>query len=110
VLLVALAVVVSMALLMTFAFDGTSHDYDMGMMGSWDDSVWFMILIPAAIILVILVVLLVAVSDRPSGYSQAYAPPQVQQTEPLAILDRRLASGDISLEEYTKLKNELTRR
>ena len=109
VLLAGLAVVVIMALVMTYVFDGTSHDYDFGMMGSWDDTAWLMMLVPAAIILVILVAVLVTIPDRQVRYGSAYAPPSVQM-EPMAILDRRLASGDLSLEEYSKLKNELSRR
>ncbi len=106
----ALALVVIMALIMTFAFDGTNNDYDFGMMGSWDDAMWFMMLIPAAIILVILVVLLVSISNRPAEYGPVNTSAQVQQMEPMTILDRRLASGDIPIEEYARLKNELTRR
>jgi uncharacterized membrane protein len=66
-------------------------------------------LVPAAIILVILVAVLVTIPDRQVRYGSPYAPPSVQM-EPMAILDRRLAMGDLSLEEYSKLKNELSRR
>ncbi len=109
ILMVALlAIVIAvMALMATTVHNG--NDYDFGMMGSFGGSWWLMMLIPAVIIIAIVVVLLIGLSEHPAVHAPVYAQSPPPQMEPLAILDRRLASGEISVEEYTRLKNELTR-
>ena len=109
-LLIAVIVIVpvSMVLVMAFTGGGLDRDSGFGMMGSWGGDWWLIMLIPAAVVVVIVVLLLIALSDRPAGPASYYPP--AQSGDALAILDRRLASGEISVEEYHRLKQELTSR
>ena len=103
----------------------------MSVTGSWDHSgfdmmgwsgggLGLMMIAPLGIIIAIVVVILVAMSDRPystggvvpyqAPYYTPYSPVSPSGSDSLAILDRRLASGEMSIEEYTRIKAELLKR
>ena len=122
-LVLLLVAIVAIPVVMFVAMGLTGWDNDgIGMMGSWGGSWGLMMVIPVAVILVvILVIVLAALSDRPAGQERAAVPYPAQFYAPaasvlgpsndsLAILDRRLASGEVTVEEYSRIKGELLRR
>ncbi|MGQ9588098.1 MAG: hypothetical protein ACUVT7_06950 [Thermoplasmata archaeon] len=90
-----------------------------GMMGSWSVGWLGMALVPIAAVVVIVLIIIALASDRSAGASlpsqqstvQVYPQHQAnwQAHDALSILNRRLASGEISMEEYNKIRSELTR-
>lgn len=112
-------VFVGVAVAMTSGNNSTNTDYDYGMMGSWGGAWWLMMIVPIGIVVLVALFLVIALADHPSGqaplaqsyptqFYPQYGPPLT--SEPLAILDRRLASGEITIEEHARLKEELARR
>jgi uncharacterized membrane protein len=121
-LVILLVVIVAVPILMLVSMGLTGWDNDgYGMMGSWGGGWGLMMAIPGAVILiVILAIVLAALSDRPAGQNRAavpyppqFYPPAVPlsgtSSDSMAILDRRLASGEVTVEEYGRIKNELLR-
>ena len=120
-LIVVVVVAVPAVMLVAMGLTGWDHD-EFGMMGSWGGGWGLMMAIPgAALLIIILIIVLVAISDRPVRPAQAGVPYPAQfymsatpvpgsAHEPLAILDRRLASGEVTVEEYSRIKSELLRR
>jgi len=87
------------------SFSRTSGDY--GMMGGWGVGMAFMV-VPAIILILILLVAIGEFGERP-GYNTypVYVPPQ---PSPLDILDQRYARGEISGDEYYRMKAEFGKR
>ena len=120
-LLVILIVVVPVVMFMAMGLAGWDHS-GTGMMGSWGGGWGLMMAIPGAILLVIiLIIVLVAISDRPGHPGQSNVPYSAQfyppvppfsgiSSDALSVLDRRLASGEISIEEYNRVKGEIMKR
>jgi uncharacterized membrane protein len=120
-LLVILIVVVPVVMFIAMGLAGWDHS-GIGMMGSWGGGWGLMMAIPGAILLVIiLIIVLVAISDKPGHQAQSNVPYPVQyyppvppfpgvSTDALSILDRRMASGEISIEEYNRMKSEMMKR
>ncbi len=120
-LLVSLIVIVPLlmvvGLYMAGAWSGTSTDFGMmGSLGGW----WpFMMIVPIVVVLVIVALILLVLGEpaRPVQYAQYYSAPgysaygtQPAPADPMAILDRRLASGEITVDEYNRLKDEIRKR
>jgi uncharacterized membrane protein len=116
-------VIVALPVVMLVAMGLTGWDSDgFGMMGSMGGGWGLMMAIPGAILLVIiLIIVLVAISDKPGHQVQSNVPYPVQyyppvppfpgvSTDALSILDRRMASGEISIEEYNRMKSEMMKR
>jgi uncharacterized membrane protein len=120
-LLVILIVAVPVVMFIAMGLSGWDHS-GIGMMGSWGGGWGLMMAIPGAILLVlVLVIILVAISDRPGHTAQSGVPYPVQFYPPVppfpgvsndaqSILDRRLASGELSIEEYIRMKSEIAKR
>jgi uncharacterized membrane protein len=120
-LLVVLIVVVPVIMFLAMGVAGWDHT-GIGMMGSWGGGWGLMMVIPGALLLVIiLIIVLVAVSDKPGHRTQSNVPYPAQYYPPvppfpgvsndvLSILDRRIASGEISIDEYNKVKSEIMKR
>lgn len=74
------------------------------MMGYWGTGswfYWFMMIIP--ILLVVVIVYAVYKILKPSNKEKNRIP----NNDPLAILNKRYANGEISDEEYTKMKKNI---
>jgi len=117
-LIVALVVIVpvGMVLAMAFADNSPSSDGDFGMMGSWGGAWGLMMIVPIAVVVLIIIVLVMVLTDRPAvqTYSSTcfppYAPSPPWSGDARSVLDRRLAAGEVTVEEYNRIKDELTRR
>jgi uncharacterized membrane protein len=117
-LVVALVVVVAvgMVLAMAFADNSPSTDGDFGMMGSWGGAWGLMMIVPIAVVVLIIIVLVIALTDRPGvpTYPAVYSPPYASAPpwsgDARSVLDRRLAAGEVTVEEYNRIKDELSRR
>ena len=78
-----------------------------GMMGGGMMGGWLFMLLP--IILIIFLISALQGRDRgPQNRSQHYG--TYNSETPYQILDRRYANGDLSLEEYIKIKEEFYKR
>lgn len=123
ILLVALVVIVpvGMAIGMYSAGNGTAGDTRLGMMDSFGGGWWVVMLIPVIVIVLILVVLISLIMEEPTQmappvqtypaqYNPQYGAQNMRADEPQAILDRRLASGEMGVDEYNRLKDELRKR
>ena len=108
-MLIALLIAVPVVMVIIMAFGGFGTD-GVHMMDSFGDG-WWIIVVPVVGLLVIAVVLILILS-RPEGPLPPvpYPPFPGRQEEPLAILDRRLASGEISVDEYLRLREHLTKK
>lgn len=121
VLLVVAIVAVPVIMLVAMGLTGWDRD-GIGMMGSWGGGWGLMMAIPGAVLLaLVLIIILVAISDRPGPQTRSNVPYPAQfytpvsqfpgvSSDALSILDRRLASGELSIEEYNKVKSELSKR
>lgn len=97
-LVIALLVsVVVMAVIGALSFSGSDGGYGM-MSGGWGWGMAFMV-IPAIILVLIIVVALGGLADKP-----VYV--QTQQT-PLDILNQRFARGEISQDDYERVRSRL---
>lgn len=111
VILLVLVFVVPAAVFALVALTGLWGDGSFGMMDWWGGGMGLMMLVPGGVVLLIIIVLILAVLDRPgqttptypAQYYASYQPPPAE--DPLAILDRRLAAGEISVEEYNRIRN-----
>ena len=118
VLLIALLVAVPVLMLLMMGLVGGSHfQTGSGMMGDWGGDWGWMMIIPVVAVIVIVLVL-VAIAARDSGehphlhnsqYFPQYQPPVQSGSDAISVLDRRLASGEITVEEYSRIKDQLTR-
>jgi len=116
VLLIGVPAVMLIAMALTGSWDHSGFD----MMGWSGGGLGLMMLAPLGIITAIVVIILVAMSDRPYStgrvvpyqppYYPPYSPVPPSSSDSLAILDRRLASGEMSIEEYARIKAELQKR
>jgi uncharacterized membrane protein len=116
VLLIGVPIVMLTAMALTGSWDHSGFD----MMGWSGGGIGLFMIAPIGIIIAVVIIILVAMSDRPSStggvvpyQAQSYPPyPPVPQSssDSLAILDRRLASGEVSIEEYNRIKTELLKR
>ncbi|OGS41499.1 MAG: hypothetical protein A3K67_01455 [Euryarchaeota archaeon RBG_16_62_10] len=117
VLILLLVVAVPAVMLLSMGvFGGTSSDTHWGMM-SFSGGGWLLMAVPVAIVIILLILL---GTSEPRGSPtagpaypvqyQGYPPGTSQRVDAFAILDRRLASGEISLEEYGRIKAELVKR
>ena len=94
--------VAAIAIIGALAFQGGDYD-GYGMMGGgWGWGMAFMV-VPGIIFVLILVVILGGLDERPSCVYPMYTPPQT----PLDILNQRLARGEIGQDEYQRIKNQL---
>lgn len=116
VLLIGVPAVMLIAMAVTGSWDHSGFD----MMGWSGGGLGLMMIVPLGLIIAIVIAILVAMSDRPSStggvvpyqapYYPQYSPVPSSGGDSLAILDRRLASGEMSIEEYTRVKAELLKR
>jgi len=116
VLLIGVPAVMLIAMEVTGSWDHSGFD----MMGWSGGGLGLMMIAPLGIIIAIVIIILVAMSDRPystgrvvpyqAPYYPPYSPVPPSGSDSLAILDRRLASGEISIEEYARIKAELLKR
>jgi len=100
--------VISVVLIGIVAASSLSRsDGDYGMMGGWSVGLAFMA-VPVIILILILLIAIGEFGERP-GYNTypVYVPPQ---PSPLDILDQRYARGDISSDEYCRMKAEFGKR
>ena len=110
VLLIGLLIAVPILMIIAMA-TGLLGDTGFHMMEGIGGS-WWVIVIPVFGLLAIALVLML-ILGRPEGGPLPpvpYPPFPAKQEEPLAILDRRLASGEITLDEYLKVREHLTRK
>ncbi len=110
VLLIGLLIAVPVLMIIVMALGGLG-DFGFHMMEGIGGS-WWVIVIPVFGLLAIALVLLL-ILGRPQGGPLPpvpYPPFPAKQDEPLAILDRRLASGEITLDEYLRVREHLTRK
>lgn len=81
------------------------HGYGMGGAG------WIVMMIVWAVLLLVIVAVVVRIFPKRTGDASAppaaSAAPVVTAARPLEILDRRLASGEITLETYDRLRERL---
>jgi putative membrane protein len=78
----------------------------MGRHMDWENGGWFWVWMPLMMIAgIILVAALVYLVLRRGGWSPG--PPGAQRESPLDIAKRRYASGEISSEEFERIKNDL---
>ena len=101
-----IALVVAMALMVILGVLGSStYDGYYGMMGggSWG---WAMLMmgIPAVVLIVVLLAALGGLAE-PVAYPTPAPPPE----NPLEILERRYASGELTREDYLRIRDDLTR-
>lgn len=118
VLLIALLVAVPVLMLLTMGLAGGSHfQTGSGMMGDWGGGWGWMMIIPVvAVIATVLVLVLIAAGDsseHPHSHMTQYYPqyqsPIQSGSDATSILDRRLASGEITVDEYGRIKDQLTK-
>ena len=110
ILLIALLIAVPVLMITIMALGGFGT-FGSRMMEGFGNS-WWIIIMPIFGLLIIALVLLL-ILGRPQGGPLPpvpYPPFPAKQEEPLTILDRRLASGEISLDEYLRLREHLTRK
>ena len=109
-LLIALLIAIPVLMVTLMALGGFGS-FGQEMMDSMGNN-WFVIVIPVFGLLGIALVLLL-ILGRPEGGPLPpvpYPPFPASLEEPLVILDRRLASGEIGLDEYLRLREHLTRK
>lgn len=120
VVLILLLIGVPAVMLIAMSLSGSWDHSGFDMMGWSGGGLGLIMIAPVGIIIAVVIIILVAVSDRPSStggvvphqapYYPPYSPVPPSGSDSLAILDRRLASGEISIEEYTRIKAELLKR
>lgn len=114
-LLIVLLVAVPILMALSMGLFGSGLWQDMGMMGDWSHDWGWMMIIPVVVVIVLVFVLILSAGSetheqRYRYYPQNYPPvPPPQEGDPQAILDRRLASGTITIEEYNQIKDRLAR-
>lgn len=119
-MIIALLIGVPAVMLVAMALTGSWDHSGFNMMGWSGGGLGLIMAAPVAIIIAILIIILVAISDRPSSiggvapyqapYSPTYPPVPPPSSDSLTILDRRLASGEISIEEHNRIKAVLLKR
>jgi len=112
VLLIALLVAVPVIMLLAMGLFGSELRSDWGMMGSWTNGWGWMMIIPVVIVVVLVIVLVLLAGSNTDEHMRQYHEYQGTNQgvgDPFEILNRRLASGAITVEEYTRIKNQLTR-
>jgi uncharacterized membrane protein len=107
-------------MLIAMAFTGSWDRSGFDMMGWSGGGLGLLTIAPIGIIIAIVIIILVAMSDRPSSTGGAvpyqiqsyppYSSVHLSSSDPMSILDRRLASGEVSIEEYNRIKAELLKR
>jgi len=110
IVLITLFIAVPVIMIVIMALGGFG-DYGFNMMESMGNS-WWIIVIPVFGLLAIALVLLL-ILGRPAGGPLPpvpYPPFPTNPEEPMAILDRRLASGEITLDEYLKLREHIAKK
>ncbi len=110
VVLIALLIAIPVIMIVIMALGGFGS-FGFHMMQTFGDS-WLVIVIPVFGLLVIALILLLILGRPAEGPLPPipYPPYPGKQEEPLSILDRRLASGEITLDEYLRLREHLTRK
>lgn len=118
--IIALLIAVPAVMLIAMALTGSWDHSGFNMMGWSGGGFGLFMLAPIGIIVAIVIIILVAMSDRPSStsgavpyHAQPYPPYQTvppSSSDSLAILDRRLASGEVTIEDYNRIKSELLKR
>lgn len=101
-----IALVVAISLMTIFgvlSFSTYGGYYGMMGSGAWEWGV-VMLAVPAALLIVILLAALGGLRE-PVAYA-THAPPPA---EPLAILEQRYARGELTREDYLKIRDDLTR-
>lgn len=110
VILIVLLIAVPVFMIVVMAgglLGDTGFDMMEGIGGSW----WVIVMPVFGLLAIALVLLLIL--GRPQGGPLPpvpYPPFPAVQEKPLAILDRRLASGEITLDEYLKVREHLDRK
>jgi len=104
-LVIALVIsVAAMAIIGALTFSRTDNSYGMMGGGDWGWGMAFMV-VPAIILIIIIVVAIGGLDERPAYNTYpVYVPPQ---PSPLDILNQRLARGEVSHEEYDRIRTKL---
>ena len=77
------------------------------MMGGWGVGMAFMA-VPAIILILVLIVVIGGLDETPGARTYpVYVP---AQPSPIDILDKRYAQGELSHDEYSRVRAELGRR
>ena len=110
---IGVALVAVVALMVAFAATAPSGGYGWMMGGGMGWGMVFMV-IPGIILLLVLLAALGAFSERHvhavyPPYT-AYPSPPVSTTTAVDMLDQRYARGELSREEYLKMRADLTQR
>lgn len=107
-LVIALVIsVAAMAIIGALTFSGTDNSYGMMGGGDWGWGMAFMA-VPAIILILIIVVAIGGLDERPAYNTYpVYVPPQ---SSPIDILNQRLARGEVSQEEYDRIRTKLGQR
>ena len=110
VLLIALLIAIPILIITIIALGGLGT-FGVHMMQTVGDN-WLVIVIPVFGLLAIALILLLMLGRPNEGPLPPvpYPPFPSSQEEPLTILDRRLASGEINLDEYLRLREHLTKK
>lgn len=96
--------VAAMAIIGTLAFSGDESGYGMMGGGAWGWGMAFMI-VPAIILILIIVVAVGGLEEKPTYNTYpVYVQPQ---PSPLDILNQRYARGELSQEEYDRIRARL---
>ncbi len=109
-IVVVLAIGIPMAILMTAGPMDSWMDSHFGMMGEWGGAWVLMMIVPIVVVIVLVFVLVYALREDRTLPPPTYAPIAPPSGDARAILDRRLASGEISIDEYNRIMEQLTGR
>jgi|GEM_PF-1684358 len=110
IVLIVLLIAIPVAMVVIMAFGGFGT-FGFEMMRDIGNSVWVIVIPAFGLLLVALILILIlARPERGPLPPVPYPPYPAKPDEPLLILDRRLASGEITLDEYLKLRDHLTRK
>lgn len=106
-IVVFVAVPVLMIVLMALGGFGTFGSHMMETLGGS----WWIIMLPIFGLLIIgLIMLLILGRPREGPLPPVPYPPYPPVSEPLEILNRRLASGEITLDEYLPLREHIAKK
>lgn len=98
--------VAALAIIGALTWSGTDNGYGMMGGGDWGWAMALMV-VPAILLILIIVYAIVGVEERPAYNTQpVYVQPQ---PSPLEILNQRYARGEISNEEYERIRSQLGR-
>ncbi len=110
ILLIVLVIAIPVLMVIIMSLGGLGS-YGFHMMETMGGS-WWVIVLPVFGLLIIALILLLILGRPKEGPLPPvpYPPYPTRPDDPMTILDRRLASGEITLDEYLKLREHLERK